>query len=299
MILQYEIAGLVISINNVFPSILESMNEFLSDRSDPGQLSISLHAVDDLRYPEGKLVMAENFHWMIKPNPADGYFVCFPVEKGSRKAIILADIDRQWKNAQINYRNDAERKVEDNYSAAIEFYTRTLLGGIFRYFLIYHAGLVLHSSSIKWKGMGVAFTAPSGTGKSTHTRLWKEYLGREVIVLNDDTPAVRFINDRPVIFGTPWSGSSGIHSNDSAPLGAVVVLEQAPFNRMQFLNREEAALRLIAQIPVPYFDPDLTTVILNILDRIIACVPVYLLQCRPDRPAVELVQQNIDKIIEF
>ena len=69
--------------------------------------------------------------------------------------------------------------------------------------LINHDGLVIHSSSIAFRDKGIIFTAPSGTGKSTHVNLWEQTFGREVTVVNDDTPAIRFINDVPMLSGTP------------------------------------------------------------------------------------------------
>ena len=69
--------------------------------------------------------------------------------------------------------------------------------------LINHDGLVIHSSSIAFRDKGIIFTAPSGAGKSTHVNLWEQTFGREVTVVNDDTPAIRFINDVPMLSGTP------------------------------------------------------------------------------------------------
>ena len=114
-------------------------------------------------------------------------------------------------NSCISY--DPEyRQVEINQRASRRhpFFSLTdfeymYTGMVFSNRLAYTGGLVLHASALSYKGRAIAFSAISGTGKSTHTGLWKEYFGENVEIINDDKPAVCFEGGQPYLYGTPWA----------------------------------------------------------------------------------------------
>jgi hypothetical protein len=160
---------------------------------------------------------------------------------------------------------------------------------LFRFKVLFHQGIVLHSSAIKYHDQAILFTAPSGTGKTTMGHLWKQH--KDAVILNGESPAIRMIGDHPVVFGTPWSGSKPEFVNDSAPLKAIVVLEQAPENKIRKLDAYEYLSRVLPRVYLPYFDESLMNRALKNFEMIVESVPVYLLQCRPDQEAVELVHQ--------
>lgn len=92
--------------------------------------------------------------------------------------------------------------------------------------------LLIHASVIRNNGYGYLFTAPSGTGKSTHTHLWYKYIPGSDL-MNDDNPVVRIVDGVTTVFGSPWSGKTPCYRNISAPIGAITRLEQAPENRIE------------------------------------------------------------------
>ena len=97
------------------------------------------------------------------------------------------------------------------------------------------------------------FSAPCGTGKSTHTRLWTEYFGKErAVIINDDKPAIQLINDVFYVYGTPWSGKNNIHSNIKVPLQAIVFIEQSINNNVDTLSSREAVKLLMNQSLRPF-----------------------------------------------
>ena len=154
-------------------------------------------------------------------------------------------------------------------------------------------GGVLHSSSIAYKGQGVAFSAPSGTGKSTHTGLWKEMFGDDVEIINDDKPAIRFEDDRAMLSGTPWSGKTALNCNQTVPLRAIVFIERAETNAIRRLDVVDSMFYLSTQICRPYYDEQLGIRMLDFTERVLNNVPVYLLSCNISRQAVETVYNEL------
>lgn len=149
--------------------------------------------------------------------------------------------------------------------------------------------LMLHAAFIRWQGKGILFTAPSGTGKSTQAELWKKYEGADI--LNGDRAAVR--RDESgcrQAYGLPYAGSSGIYRNEKAPLSAVVVLRQAEENRIRRLGMLEIIQKLYPETTVHQWEPDFIEKVLTLLTELAGEVPIYLLECRPDRGAVEAVK---------
>ena len=104
--------------------------------------------------------------------------------------------------------------------------------------LLKENGLLLHSSFIRWRGKGILFSAPSGTGKSTQAELWEQYEGAEI--LNGDRAGLRQIEGKWTAFGLPLAGSSFIYRNESALLEGIIVLRQAGINRIRRLKPVEA-----------------------------------------------------------
>ena len=87
--------------------------------------------------------------------------------------------------------------------------------------------VVMHGAVISYKGQGLMFTAPSGTGKSTHIALWKSMFQDDVEIINGDKPVLQITDSSAIVYGTPWSGKEGWHKNMSAPLKGVCLLNKA------------------------------------------------------------------------
>ncbi|MDR1891971.1 MAG: hypothetical protein LBQ48_03045 [Oscillospiraceae bacterium] len=166
-------------------------------------------------------------------------------------------------------------------------------GEMFNNRLAVLGGFVLHSSSIVYKGRGVAFSANSGTGKSTHTGLWKDMLGDEVRYINDDKPAVRIVGGIHTLFGTPWSGKTDINSNIWVPLHAVVFIERGEENKIRRLGVTDSMYQLVTQVSRPYYDRDIGIRVLDAAQRLVTELPIYLLTCNISQNAVETVLNEL------
>ena len=159
-------------------------------------------------------------------------------------------------------------------------------------YIIDRGGFFLHCSCLMYKGDAVIFTAPSGTGKSTHTMLWRKHFGDRVKMINDDKPLVREKDGRFYIYGTPWRGKHAIGNNISAPIRAIVFLSQAPENTAEELEPFEA-LGLIMQQTVMPTDRNKMSTLLDLLDRLLSSVSMYKLGCTISDEAVTTIYGKI------
>ncbi len=156
--------------------------------------------------------------------------------------------------------------------------------------LLYFRTLVFHASYIRTGQGAILFTAPSQTGKSTQAALWQTHRGADI--LNGDKAAVR-LDGAPLVHGMPFSGTSGICCNVSAPLRCIVVLSQAPENTVRRLGASDA-MRLLSQNV--FADASIREEwqkTLSLLLDLISAAPVYALACTPDVRAVETLEQAL------
>ncbi|MVZ65744.1 hypothetical protein GQF61_07725 [Sphingobacterium sp. DK4209] len=148
--------------------------------------------------------------------------------------------------------------------------------------------LLIHASVVENGHAAVAFLGKSGTGKSTHSRLWMKYLP-EFGLLNDDNPAIRICGDNQVlIFGTPWSGKTHCYRRSEFPLNALVRLEQSSYNDLSQQKEIQALTAVLPSCSAIRWNANLFNQMVSSLELIISQVKVAKLKCLPDKGAVEL-----------
>ena len=148
--------------------------------------------------------------------------------------------------------------------------------------VLFHAAVVSH------EGRGYMFLGPSGTGKSTHARLWMKYI-EGVELVNDDNPVVR----DGIVYGSPWSGKTACYRNVEYPLGGIVLLSQAPYNKIYRLRGLQAYAALVPSISGMRWDARIADGLHETENRLAAEVPVWHLECLPDEEAARLCQTTI------
>ena len=154
--------------------------------------------------------------------------------------------------------------------------------------VLFHAAVVSH------EGKGYMFLGPSGTGKSTHARLWLKYIDGTALV-NDDNPVVRLAADGlPVVYGSPWSGKTPCYRNVSYPLGGIVLLSQAPYNKIHRLGGIHAYASLVASISGKRWDSRVADGLHATENALASTVPVWNLECLPDEEAAKLCHAQIN-----
>ncbi len=156
-----------------------------------------------------------------------------------------------------------------------------------------HKAVAIHTSAIVFRDKAVLFLGESGTGKSTHTRLWRENIAGATL-LNDDSPIVRIHNGIPNVYGSPWSGKTPCYKTEMHELVGCVRLSQAPFNEIRKLNVMQAYAALHPSCPPDFaYDEKLYDSISEVLNDILTQVPVYHLACLPNAEAARLSCKTI------
>jgi hypothetical protein len=151
--------------------------------------------------------------------------------------------------------------------------------------------LLLHGSCVAVDGMGYLFTAGSGTGKSTHTRLWRELLGERAVMINDDKPLIRAGADgAAMVYGTPWDGKHRLSTNTAVPLRAVCILERAAENAIRPIPAGEAYPMLLQQAYRP-MDSMAMSKTLTLIDSLATSVGLWRLGCNTDIEAARVAYE--------
>jgi len=176
------------------------------------------------------------------------------------------------------------RPVRDYSDAYLETIAvqRKLMDRLFEYDC-----LLFHGSVVAVDGQGYLFTAKSGTGKSTHTRLWREVLGDQAVMVNDDKPILRFTEEGVLVYGNPWNGKHRLGENICVPLKALCVLERGEENKIRAISAKEVLPMLIQQSNRPLRTKMLSKW-LELIDALAKGVEFYQLECNMEPDAARL-----------
>ncbi len=153
---------------------------------------------------------------------------------------------------------------------------------------------LLHSVAVDVEGTGIAFAAHSGTGKTTHMRLWKQYLGDKMTVVNGDKPIVRFFADEecPYAYGTPWNGKEGMGQNMRTPMKHICFIERAKENSCVPMLSGEAVDLIFNQVYMPK-DPMAVLSTMQLINRFIGRCRLWKIRCNMDISAAETAYKAI------
>lgn len=160
-----------------------------------------------------------------------------------------------------------------------------LTGSDFYTQLIKFSGILLHSSCVVVDGYAYAFSADSGTGKSTHTQLWLKHFGDRAYILNDDKPAIRIIDNKVYACGTPWSGKYDYSTPKIVPLAGICFLERSDDNWIKKADTSKAVFNIFSQT-VRRLGPNAMEKLFDVLEDIFSKVPIWELGCNISDDAV-------------
>lgn len=203
-------------------------------------------------------------------------------EDNSHRVIDLCYTEEERK--KIQFAEEPLRQFEYRYTWAV--YLQKILA---------EDAFCFHASALSVDGEALLFSADSGTGKSTHAGLWKQYLSNnhEIIRLNDDKPVIRLFDEEVWVYGSPWAGKHSIHTNVKAPVKALIFLKQAKENSIRKVSKKEAFRLVFTQTFFQKSDPVQRIQMLELLDRFIRKTPIYELSCNISEEAVKLVYHTI------
>ncbi len=145
-------------------------------------------------------------------------------------------------------------------------------------------GIVMHSSVVEMDGKAYAFAAKSGTGKSTHSRLWTQAFGDKARIINGDKPMLRYIDTKLYVYGTPWCGKEGYNHNTKAILGSICFIERAEQNSIEKLDKDQAVKMIFDQLLMPETAKQANS-FFDMVEILIENVKFYKLKCNMDKQA--------------
>ena len=210
------------------------------------------------------------------------------------------DFTVQIENGDIVF--ERERSMAEDAAAGIS--ARSFSDGYLETLAVYrkiadrmlsYDTVLFHGSCVAVDGVGYLFTAKSGTGKSTHTRLWREYFGARAVMVNDDKPLIRVDKTGVTVFGTPWNGKHGLGENISIPLKAICVLRRDAENHIEKTDRRSVYPMLLQQIYRPQAPADMMKM-LALADRLASLVPFYQLGCNMNIESAKVAYEGMEDI---
>jgi hypothetical protein len=206
------------------------------------------------------------------------------------KAAFSNDINgrlccsRDFKTAQMTINGTLGEQSSIFYMATMLLYSLSTYAS---------STVLMHASAAVYDGKAYLFHAKSGTGKSTHNRLWQQYIpGAEV--LNDDHPILRIEDDGSIIaYGSPWSGKTPCYRNAEYPLAAMVRINQAPQNAIKKLSLVESYASFTSSSATMKWERQMMDEMHKTIEHIITTVPCYRLDCLPDEAAARLCWSTV------
>lgn len=156
--------------------------------------------------------------------------------------------------------------------------------------------VLAHSSCVTYKGKAWMFLGKSGTGKSTHSRMWLNAL-EDVVLMNDDHPVIRIYDGGSVIaYGSPWSGKTRCYKNMEAPVGGIIRIARAPYNKARRLSPIESYASLMTSFSGMTWEKDLADGRDKTIQGIISKVPCWVMECLPDEDAARVCSAAVTEV---
>ena len=250
-------------INQPSPYDEAAAEHYFTDRSEDGMPRIELYRI-------GTEI------WQLRMAPVRQAPVCCVLTATAdfRQAWLQVTDDRQWAFAVNN-------------AAMLLFAFSTVSTGT----------LEMHASVVKQQGRGYMFLGKSGTGKSTHARQWLAAFS-DATLLNDDNPVLRVFNEadgvRVRVYGSPWSGKTPCYINDSATVGGIVQLNQAPCNEVRQMGMPEAYAYILSSASGMKILPDVMDALYSTIACLLENMPVHSMNCLPDADAARVCRKAVN-----
>lgn len=268
----YNIAGLILSVfGNDDPTTLERMTPYeIEGTGASAHVAITVSKCDaPISLPGDNCVSVSSTEIWHVDDDALTYYLYFAEIGG---AAVSARFSPDFSQADI-----CMYDIKKNLAYDDKCYLFNTFSNVLHYIALMHDGLVFHSSSVCVNGVGIAFSASSGVGKSTHTGLWMDNIPN-TFYINDDTPLISYSDDGIFISGSPFAGTSGINTNTTVPLKAIVFVTRGEDNKLVPVDAMTAFARIMSQLKKPVNDA-MSDKMISTLNQILSKVPCYLMEC--------------------
>ena len=218
------------------------------------------------------------------------YFRAYLTDDAPEFSVVVTREDIAFEQADL-----LEEAHRDGFKPRVftdPFLERQAIQRAFTEYLLDFDTLLVHGSAIAADGEGFLFTAHSGTGKSTHTRLWRQVLGDRAVIVNDDKPFLQLTETGVILYGSPWSGKHGLDCNLSVPLQGICILERGQENQIATMNAADVLPMLRKQAYQP-LDPEKETRYLHLVERLSQSVALWKMACNRDPQAAVMAHETM------
>ena len=278
------------SLGMFLPAFYQIAGYHLRIQKEPGAVSVFCpHVIDEFSANHGE--QTDDFILTIKasaPNTkisenqqiilnSDSIVMEYGTE--TERLYVKSDLDLKHWDLYTTYR---DRHIDDWYEK---------IGNLFAWAMPGKGALMLHGVLMEWQGKGIILTASSGTGKTTHARLWREY--ENALIINGDRVLIRKEEGQWYAFGTPWSGSSGECVNRKVSLDAVVFLNRGKINEVYPVSPIQGMEKILPRIIAPKWHEKYSLMAIDLAIKCLEKIPLYELYCRPDAESVCTLKQAL------
>lgn len=220
---------------------------------------------------------------VYRVNDTNGWLFCVSQVKLSPVCLRILT-DEHFRQATLHVPDERDTRFAIDNAAMLLYAFSSVSYGV----------LEMHASVTVRNGKGYLFLGHSGTGKSTHSRLWQQAFP-DAWLLNDDNPVLRLLTDHTVrVYGSPWSGKTPCYKQADVPVGGIVQLRQAPQNTIRPLRLPEAYAFMLSSCSGLKIQPEMMDALYQTISQIIQTVPVYQLDCLPDTDAARLCHDTLN-----
>lgn len=227
----------------------------------------------------------------------DGFFLR-RISRTKEGGTLWQYLRKKNLNVLLSYHVSADWKritlLKDHSSScgqmAFEYLARLLTAC-----MLAHGLLTFHGVLMEYEGNGIIISAASGTGKTTHARLWRDL--RRALIINGDRAVCAKTAEGWTGYGLPWSGTSGEQINRSVAIRALVVLRRGETNEAHRISALEAFHQVFAHVLYPSWDKALTEKMMDLLESFLRDVPIFLLSCRPDAESVDVLHDALAEVL--
>lgn len=289
----YRIAGHVVLLrfadSHDAPALLPSYEPFALERIPDGEEPVLSVDIDDawefhpVGVEIGRFDCGGNMYDVAQLPGGDYQFV---VHAGDGEVCCIMQSDCSFHHCHV--------AVKATGKGLRSFGLNSCLMIAYAFSTVHKQTLLVHASVIRREGRGYLMTAPSGTGKSTHTYLWYKNLpGCDL--MNDDNPVVRIVDGHSVVYGSPWSGKTPCYRKVEAPIGAIVRIQQRKQNEIRPMGTAESLAVMLSQVSSMKWDRDIYHAVCATLGKLFACTPMFELGCLPNAEAARLCYETVSK----
>ncbi len=282
----YDIAGHLIGLEVQDDSSLEGLKNLAPFEAQEGDTVFNLRQVEHLAEKEGTTLLVSEEEGLPtltvgKTRGGKWYFTFAPFK--GKPVSCIATSNEDISDAEFMVLNKKYEPFSINNIMMLLYALKTAAMNT----------LLIHASVVVKAGRGVVFLGKSGTGKSTHSRLWINNIPNTEL-LNDDNPIIRVLEDGTVwVYGSPWSGKTHCYKQAKAEVAGIVRLYQAPFNKIKKLSILESYTSVYAAISAYRGDKQMADGVHKTLEKLIESTSCFALECLPDSDAARLCFETV------